>query len=169
MCCLSLYHIWVFYFILLCISQNHVHEIGDPTPDIILRKENPFILSYQRKDSGSEDEREERIPDLEKDDFAIRRAKLNQPKRTLPFSHYLLGPYTNKEQGKLEEGKKRKMKQERTRCAFLSFIHPESFNWLSETDHILFPVCLQLNLLVCLTVRTCPHWVFLVGFVRIEL
>ncbi|KAL8207478.1 UNVERIFIED_CONTAM: hypothetical protein K2H54_056929 [Gekko kuhli] len=93
--------------------QNRVYETGDPTPDIILRKENPFILSYQRKDSGSEDEREERIPDLEKDDFAIRRAKLNQPKRTLPFSQYLLGPYTKKEQGKLEEEKKRKMKQDR--------------------------------------------------------
>ncbi|XP_060102314.1 LIM and calponin homology domains-containing protein 1 [Heteronotia binoei] len=95
-------------------SQNHVYETGDQTPDIILRKENPFILSYQRKDSGSEDEQEERIPDLEKDDFAIRRAKLNQPKRTLPFSQYPLGPYAKKEQGKLEEGKKRKMKQERT-------------------------------------------------------
>uniref|UniRef100_A0ACB8E753 Uncharacterized protein n=1 Tax=Sphaerodactylus townsendi TaxID=933632 RepID=A0ACB8E753_9SAUR len=93
-------------------SQTHVCETGDPTPDIILRKENPFILCYQRKDPGSEDEQEERIPDLEKDDFAVRRAKLNQPKHTLPFSLSLLGPYPKKEPGKLEEGKKQKTKQE---------------------------------------------------------
>ncbi|XP_054846291.1 LIM and calponin homology domains-containing protein 1 isoform X2 [Eublepharis macularius] len=93
-------------------SQKHIYETSDPTPDIILRKENPFILCYQRKDTGSEDERDERMPDLEKDDFAIRRAKLNQPKCTLPFSQYLLGPYTKKEQGERGKGKKQKMKQE---------------------------------------------------------
>lgn len=94
-------------------------EMDELTPDIILRKENPFMLSYQRKDSGSEDERDDRIPDLEKDDFAIRRARLNQPKLTLPFNQYLLGSYANKDRGKVEEGKKQKKKQECSRCAIL--------------------------------------------------
>nr|XP_034969399.1 LIM and calponin homology domains-containing protein 1 isoform X5 [Zootoca vivipara] len=93
-------------------SQLHMCEMDELTPDIILRKENPFMLSYQRKDSGSEDKRDDRIPDLEKDDFAIRRARLNQPKLTLPFNQYLLGSYANKDRGKVEEGKKQKKKQE---------------------------------------------------------
>ncbi|XP_033015604.1 LIM and calponin homology domains-containing protein 1 isoform X3 [Lacerta agilis] len=93
-------------------SQLHMCEMDELTPDIILRKENPFMLSYQRKDSGSEDERDDKIPDLEKDDFAIRRARLNQPKLTLPFNQYLLGSYANKDRGKVEEGKKQKKKQE---------------------------------------------------------
>lgn len=95
--------------------------MNEPTPDIILRKENPFMLSYQRKDSGSEDEKDDRIPDLEKDDLAVRRARLNQPKLVLPFNHYLLGLYTSKDQSKTEEGKKRKKHQECARCASLLF------------------------------------------------
>ncbi|XP_053259883.1 LIM and calponin homology domains-containing protein 1 isoform X2 [Podarcis raffonei] len=93
-------------------SQLHMCKMDELIPDILLRKENPFMLSYQRKDSGSEDERDDRIPDLEKDDFAIRRARLNQPKLTLPFNQYLLGSYANKDRGKVEEGKKQKKKQE---------------------------------------------------------
>ncbi|XP_042324107.1 LIM and calponin homology domains-containing protein 1 isoform X3 [Sceloporus undulatus] len=93
-------------------SQKHISEKCELTPDIILRKENPFMLCYQEKDSGSEDERDEKIPDIQKDDFAIRRARLNQPKLTVPFNHYLLGSYVNKEQGKVEEGKKQRKKEE---------------------------------------------------------
>ncbi|XP_053109663.1 LIM and calponin homology domains-containing protein 1 isoform X16 [Hemicordylus capensis] len=90
--------------------HKHMGEMSEPSPDIILRKENPFM----QKDSGSEDERENRIPDLEKDDFAVRRAKLNQPKLTLPFNQYLLGSYTNNDRRKMEEGSKRRKKQECT-------------------------------------------------------
>ncbi|XP_061441009.1 LIM and calponin homology domains-containing protein 1 isoform X10 [Rhineura floridana] len=93
-------------------SQKQMCKMGELTPDIILRKENPFTLCYQQKDSGSEEEREDRIPDLEKDDFAIRKARLNQLKVTLPFNQYLLGSYANKDRGKVEEGKKQKKKQE---------------------------------------------------------
>ncbi|XP_062992494.1 LIM and calponin homology domains-containing protein 1 [Elgaria multicarinata webbii] len=93
-------------------SQKHMCEMNELTPDIILRKENPFMLCYQRKDSGSEDERDDRIPDLEKDDFAVRRARLNQPKLMMPFNQYLLGSYTNRDQGKVEERKKQKKKQQ---------------------------------------------------------
>uniref|UniRef100_A0A803TBE5 LIM and calponin homology domains 1 n=1 Tax=Anolis carolinensis TaxID=28377 RepID=A0A803TBE5_ANOCA len=93
-------------------SQKHISEKSELTPDIILRKENPFMLCYQQKDSGSEDERDEKIPDIEKDDFAIRKARLNQPKLTLPFNHYFLGSCTKKERGKVEEGKKQSEKED---------------------------------------------------------
>uniref|UniRef100_A0A8C3KWN6 LIM and calponin homology domains 1 n=1 Tax=Calidris pygmaea TaxID=425635 RepID=A0A8C3KWN6_9CHAR len=78
----------------------------DNTPDIILRKDNPFMTHYQGKDSGSEDEAASRVPDLEKDDFATRRARMNQPKHIVPFNSFLIGPYTSKDKGKLEDVKK---------------------------------------------------------------
>lgn len=127
-CVFFLCHIWIPHLALLWTSPKHVCDMNEPTPEIVLRKENPFMLSYQRKDSGSEDERDDRIPDLEKDDFAIRRARLNQPKLTLPFSHYLLGSYTNKDGSNTEEGRKRKKKQECVRCASLLF--PYCSNWV---------------------------------------
>ncbi|XP_074010469.1 LIM and calponin homology domains-containing protein 1 isoform X2 [Numenius arquata] len=78
----------------------------DSTPDIILRKDNPFMTHYQGKDSGSEDEAASRVPDLEKDDFATRRARMNQPKHIVPFNSFLIGPYTSKDKGKPEDVKK---------------------------------------------------------------
>ncbi|XP_059700906.1 LIM and calponin homology domains-containing protein 1 isoform X2 [Haemorhous mexicanus] len=87
-------------------SKKPVCEDSGSTPDIILRKDNPFMTHYQGKDSGSEDEAASRVPDLEKDDFATRRARMNQPKHIVPFNSFLIGPYTSKEKGKLEDGKK---------------------------------------------------------------
>ncbi|XP_019381585.1 PREDICTED: LIM and calponin homology domains-containing protein 1 isoform X1 [Gavialis gangeticus] len=90
-------------------SQKPTCEDSETTPDIILRKENPFMI--QGKDSGSEDEMVCRLPDLEKDDFAARRARMNQPKLTVPFNQFLYGPYTNKDKGKLEDVKKSSQKE----------------------------------------------------------
>uniref|UniRef100_A0A8B9W1Z3 LIM and calponin homology domains 1 n=1 Tax=Anas zonorhyncha TaxID=75864 RepID=A0A8B9W1Z3_9AVES len=87
-------------------SKMQACEDNGSTPDIILRKENPFMTRYQRKDSGSEDETASRVPDLEKDDFATRRARMNQPKHIVPFNSFIIGPYTNKDKGKLEDSKK---------------------------------------------------------------
>ncbi|XP_067993715.1 LIM and calponin homology domains-containing protein 1, partial [Melanerpes formicivorus] len=87
-------------------SQRPTCEDSRGTPDIILRKDNPFMTCYQGKDSGSEDEAAARVPDLEKDDFATRRARMNQPKHIVPFNSFLIGPYTNKDKGKLEDVKK---------------------------------------------------------------
>ncbi|KAM9193593.1 LIM and calponin homology domains-containing protein 1 isoform 2-T2 [Mergus octosetaceus] len=87
-------------------SKMQACEDNGSTPDIILRKENPFMTRYQRKDSGSEDEAASRVPDLEKDDFATRRARMNQPKHIVPFNSFIIGPYTNKDKGKLEDSKK---------------------------------------------------------------
>ncbi|XP_067387273.1 LIM and calponin homology domains-containing protein 1 isoform X9 [Emydura macquarii macquarii] len=98
-------------------SQKQICEDSEPTPDIILHKENPCMMHYQGKDSGSEDEVVCRVPDLEKDDFATRRARLNQPKFTVPFNQFLVGSYMNKDKGKLEGVKKpsQKEKQEYAR------------------------------------------------------
>ncbi|KAM6267537.1 LIM and calponin homology domains-containing protein 1 isoform 7-T7 [Spheniscus humboldti] len=87
-------------------SKKPTCEDNGRTPDIILRRDNPFMTHYQGKDSGSEDEAASRVPDLEKDDFATRRARMNQPKHIVPFNSFLIGPYTSKEKGKLEDIKK---------------------------------------------------------------
>ncbi|KAM6440681.1 LIM and calponin homology domains-containing protein 1 isoform 9-T9 [Liasis olivaceus] len=92
-------------------SQKHMCEVNEVTPDIILRKENPFMWCYQQKDSGSEDEQDDKTPDLEKDDFAVRRARLNHRTYALPFTNFL-GPNTNKDRNKVEEGKIQRKKQE---------------------------------------------------------
>uniref|UniRef100_A0A3B3RSF4 LIM and calponin homology domains 1 n=1 Tax=Paramormyrops kingsleyae TaxID=1676925 RepID=A0A3B3RSF4_9TELE len=51
-----------------------------PTPDIILRKDNDFSRMQQEheSDSGEEEEAERRLPDLEKDDLASRRARMSR-------------------------------------------------------------------------------------------
>ncbi|KAM6071442.1 LIM and calponin homology domains-containing protein 1 isoform 7-T7 [Theristicus caerulescens] len=87
-------------------SKKPTCEDNGSTPDIILRRDNPFMIHYQGKDSGSEDEAASRVPDLEKDDFATRRARMNQPKHIVPFNSFLIGPYTSKDKGKLEDVKK---------------------------------------------------------------
>ncbi|XP_009278406.1 PREDICTED: LIM and calponin homology domains-containing protein 1 isoform X3 [Aptenodytes forsteri] len=87
-------------------SKKPTCEDNGSTPDIILRRDNPFMTHYQGKDSGSEDEAASRVPDLEKDDFATRRARMNQPKHIVPFNPFLIGPYTSKDKGKLEDIKK---------------------------------------------------------------
>ncbi|EMP26720.1 LIM and calponin like proteiny domains-containing protein 1, partial [Chelonia mydas] len=99
-------------------SQKQICEDSEPTPNIILHKEKPSMMHYQGKDSGSEDEAVCRVPDLEKDDFAARRARLNQPKLTVSFNQFLVGPCTNKDKGKLEGVKKpsQKEKQEYARA-----------------------------------------------------
>uniref|UniRef100_A0A8C2TZV1 LIM and calponin homology domains 1 n=1 Tax=Coturnix japonica TaxID=93934 RepID=A0A8C2TZV1_COTJA len=98
-------------------SKKQTLEDNGSTPDIILRKENPFMTRYQGKDSGSEDEAASKVPDLEKDDFATRRARMNQPKHVVPFNSFIIGPYTQKDKSKLEGNKKplKVEKQERAR------------------------------------------------------
>ncbi|OXB83796.1 UNVERIFIED_CONTAM: hypothetical protein H355_003008, partial [Colinus virginianus] len=98
-------------------SKKQTCEDNGSIPDIILRKENPFMTRYQGKDSGSEDEAASKVPDLEKDDFATRRARMNQPKHVVPFNSFIIGPYTQKDKSKLEDKKKplKVEKQERAR------------------------------------------------------
>ncbi|XP_062964389.1 LIM and calponin homology domains-containing protein 1 isoform X4 [Cynocephalus volans] len=86
-------------------SQKQLSEEKEGICDIILRKENPFLTHQHGKDSESEDEVACRLPDLEKDDFAARRARMNQPKPAVTLNQLLYGPYRKKE-GKKSDGSK---------------------------------------------------------------
>nr|XP_042113412.1 LIM and calponin homology domains-containing protein 1 isoform X2 [Peromyscus maniculatus bairdii] len=77
-------------------SQKQSSDENEATRDIILRKENPFLTQHGR-DSESEDEVACRLPDLEKDDFAARRARMNQSKPQVPLNQLLYGPYQKKD------------------------------------------------------------------------
>jgi hypothetical protein len=79
------------------ISQKQSSEEKEAIRDIVLRKENPFLTHQHGKDSESEDEAACLLPDLEKDDFAARRAKMNQSKPMVPLNQLLYGPYRNKD------------------------------------------------------------------------
>uniref|UniRef100_A0A8C2NXR7 LIM zinc-binding domain-containing protein n=1 Tax=Capra hircus TaxID=9925 RepID=A0A8C2NXR7_CAPHI len=57
------------------------------------------------RDSESEDEVACRLPDLEKDDFAARRARMNQTKPIVPLNQLLYGPYRKKEAEKSDGSK----------------------------------------------------------------
>ncbi|XP_076794712.1 LIM and calponin homology domains-containing protein 1 isoform X3 [Arvicanthis niloticus] len=74
-------------------SQKQWSEEKEAIRDIILRKENPFLTHQCGKDSESEDEAACLLPDLEKDDFAARRARMNQSKPMVPLNQLLYGPY----------------------------------------------------------------------------
>ncbi|KAM4854985.1 LIM and calponin homology domains-containing protein 1 [Thomomys bottae] len=102
-------------------SQNQSSEEKEAIRDIILRKENPFLT--QQRGSESEDEAVCRLPDLEKDDFAARRARMNQTKPMVPLHQLLYGPYRKREDEKsngnkqLSKGISAKKGLEYKRCA----------------------------------------------------
>ncbi|XP_063096729.1 LIM and calponin homology domains-containing protein 1 isoform X3 [Cavia porcellus] len=87
-------------------SRKQVSEEKEAIRDIILRKENSFLTNQHGKDSESEEEVPCRLPDLEKDDFAARRARMNQAKPIVPLSQLLYGPYQRKDAAK-SDGHKR--------------------------------------------------------------
>lgn len=105
------------------ISQKQLSEEQEAVQDIILRKENPFLAHQHGKDSESEDEGVGRLPDLEKDDFAARRARMNQPKPVVPLNQLLYGPYRKREAEtadggrQLSKGLSAKKSLESKRCA----------------------------------------------------
>ncbi|KAM5271377.1 LIM and calponin homology domains-containing protein 1 isoform 1-T1 [Ctenodactylus gundi] len=86
-------------------SQKQVREEKEAVCDIILRKENPFLTHQQSKDSESEEEAVCRLPDLERDDFAARRARMNQTKPVVPLNQLLYGPYRKKDAERLNGSK----------------------------------------------------------------
>ncbi|XP_018105848.1 LIM and calponin homology domains-containing protein 1 isoform X2 [Xenopus laevis] len=77
-------------------SQSHVAGDIDGAPDIVLRKENAFLKSYEGMGSDSEEEEDSKVPDIQKDDLATRRARMNQPKCPMQFNQYIQGSYLNK-------------------------------------------------------------------------
>ncbi|XP_074252166.1 LIM and calponin homology domains-containing protein 1 isoform X4 [Saimiri boliviensis] len=77
-------------------SQKQLIEEKEAVRDIVLRKENSFLSHQHGNDSEAEGEVVCRLPDLEKDDFAARRARMNQTKPTVPLNQLLYGPYPKK-------------------------------------------------------------------------
>ncbi|XP_072605214.1 LIM and calponin homology domains-containing protein 1 isoform X3 [Vulpes vulpes] len=65
--------------------------------DTVLRKDNPSPTHLRGKDSESGDDVARRRPDPEKDDFAVRRARMNQTKPRVPLNQLLYGPYPKRE------------------------------------------------------------------------
>ncbi|XP_066892261.1 LIM and calponin homology domains-containing protein 1 isoform X4 [Kogia breviceps] len=86
-------------------SQKQLSDEKEAVRDIILRRENPFLIHQHRRDSESEDEVACRLPDLEKDDFAARRARMSQTKPMVPLNQLLYGPYRKKEAEKSDGSK----------------------------------------------------------------
>ncbi|XP_016088748.1 LIM and calponin homology domains-containing protein 1-like [Sinocyclocheilus grahami] len=87
---------------------NHVEdsEAKPPSPDIILRRDNEFMRATapQQWDSNEEDDDEEaerKVPDVQKDDLASRRARMNQFKPSVA-RHFLPGTCSWKDQEKWE-------------------------------------------------------------------
>ncbi|XP_040340872.1 LIM and calponin homology domains-containing protein 1 isoform X1 [Herpailurus yagouaroundi] len=86
-------------------SHKQLSNEKEAVHDIILRKENPFLTHEWGKDPQSEDEVVCRRPDLEKDDFAARRARMNQTKPPVPLNQLLYGPYRKKEAERSDSSK----------------------------------------------------------------
>uniref|UniRef100_A0A667GMC2 LIM and calponin homology domains 1 n=1 Tax=Lynx canadensis TaxID=61383 RepID=A0A667GMC2_LYNCA len=86
-------------------SHKQLSNEKEAVHDIILRKENPFLTHERGKDPQSEDEVVCRRPDLEKDDFAARRVRMNQTKPLVPLNQLLYGPYRKKEAEKSDSSK----------------------------------------------------------------
>uniref|UniRef100_A0A8C2BA72 LIM and calponin homology domains 1a n=1 Tax=Cyprinus carpio TaxID=7962 RepID=A0A8C2BA72_CYPCA len=77
-----------------------------PSPDIILRRDNEFMhaAAPQQWDSNEEDDDEEaerKVPDVQKDDLASRRARMNQFKPRIAH-HFLPGSCSWKDREKWE-------------------------------------------------------------------
>ncbi|KAL0596311.1 LIM and calponin homology domains-containing protein 1 [Plecturocebus cupreus] len=77
-------------------SQKQLSEEKEAVRDIVVRKENSFLSHQHGNDSEAEGEVVCRLPDLEKDDFAARRARMNQTKPRVPLNQLLYGPYPKK-------------------------------------------------------------------------
>ncbi|XP_063777083.1 LIM and calponin homology domains-containing protein 1 isoform X3 [Pseudophryne corroboree] len=70
---------------------SHDQTLENHEPDIVLQRE---ITRPTNVDSEEEDEC--RVPDIERDDLATRRARMNRPKVSTPFNQYIQGSYINK-------------------------------------------------------------------------
>ncbi|XP_043548225.1 LIM and calponin homology domains-containing protein 1-like isoform X13 [Chiloscyllium plagiosum] len=79
-----------------CRQKRQDESCGQTTPDIILRRENAFLTSYQDNESDSEEE-EQKVPDIEKDDLALRKAQMHQCKSKVVVNQFLPGPCTKKD------------------------------------------------------------------------
>lgn len=103
-----------------------------PSPDIILRRDNDFMRAAapHQWDSNEEDEdaeAEQKVPDVQKDDLASRRVRMNQFKPSVAHN-FLPGSCSWKDREKWEGirlasqhavlERMEKMELEKKRCAF---------------------------------------------------
>ncbi|XP_041131054.1 LIM and calponin homology domains-containing protein 1-like isoform X3 [Polyodon spathula] len=81
-------------------SPKPVIEESQSAPlDIILRRDNDFLKHQQGRESDSEEEeQEQRLPDIEKDDLASRKARMNQLKPKVPHNQFLPMPCSKSEE-----------------------------------------------------------------------
>lgn len=108
-----------------------VNKAKPPSPDIILRRDNDFMraAAQHQWDSNEEDEDEEakqKVPDVQKDDLASRRARMNQFKPSVAHN-FLPGSCSWKDREKWEGirlasqqavlERMEKLEQEKKRCA----------------------------------------------------
>lgn len=113
------------------VNPVEVSKAKPPSPDIILRRHNEFMhaAAPQQWDSNEEDDDEEaerKVPDVQKDDLASRRARMNQFKPRIAH-HFLPGSCSWKDREKWEGirlasqhavlERMEKMAQEKRRCA----------------------------------------------------
>ncbi|XP_058888632.1 LIM and calponin homology domains-containing protein 1a isoform X3 [Acipenser ruthenus] len=88
-------------------SRPDSEESQPAPPDIILRRDNDFLKCQQEGESDSEDkEQEQRLPDIEKDDLASRKARMNQFKPKVPHNTFLPMPCSQRDEEKWENIKK---------------------------------------------------------------
>ncbi|XP_056413054.1 LIM and calponin homology domains-containing protein 1 [Hyla sarda] len=71
--------------------SSEKQSLEDQEPEIVIQRENSNPANVD-----SEEEEECRVPDIERDDLATRRARMNQPKISTPFNPYIQGSYINK-------------------------------------------------------------------------
>lgn len=106
------------------------NKAKSPSPDIILRRDNDFLRTAvpHEWDSNEEDDAEEgdrKVPDVQKDDLASRRARMNQFKPGVAH-HFLPSSCSSKDREKWEGirlasqhavlERMEKMEQEKRRC-----------------------------------------------------
>ncbi|XP_069047819.1 LIM and calponin homology domains-containing protein 1a isoform X16 [Lepisosteus oculatus] len=123
-------------------------EAKPPTPDIILRRDNDFLKHQEEKAWDSEEEEEEeeqrKVPDVEKDDLASRRARMNQFKPKVQPNQFLPQLCSEKDKEKWE-GIKRACqqvqldRQQQRAASEIEARAPEAGDDLSRRENALLP------------------------------
>lgn len=100
-----------------------------PSPDIIRQCDNDFLRAEHTHERDKEDDEDKegdrKVPDIQKDDLASRRARMNQPKRSV--AHQFLPSSCSRKDRERWEGIRlssqhamlemlEKMEQEKKRC-----------------------------------------------------
>lgn len=124
-----------------------MEEAKPPSPDIILRCDNDFLRDQQQHAWDSEEEEEnstgeKKMPDVQRDDLASRRARLNRPPARRAH-HFLPGTCSRRDQERWEGirrasqqavlEKMEKMEQEKKRCGGRDEIKwgPHGLSWMN--------------------------------------